>query len=278
VGRSVRPDDFPKDIEYLQNDCSNSEVLSRNLKSVTSIIDLSYTTTPKTSFDNPLSDLISNLPRAISLFDAARTLKKLEKFVVVSSGGTVYGEVDTYPIKEHATTRPVSPYGITKLTIEKYAHLYQKNYGLPTIILRPANAYGPKKNVNDSQGFITVSFSKILSNKAISVFGEQGSIRDYIYIDDVTSAFVAALQKGVIGKTYNIGTGQGINNAELLKLISQVVSVDNFKVKHSVLESRSFDVSANVLNSNLFYRDTKWRPKVPLLQGLQITWQEMKKK
>ena len=273
IGRRTRPDRLPGTVQYIQSDCLNTEQLANDLQQVDEIIDLSYATTPKTSFDNPMEDLLSNLPRTISLFEACKSIAQIQKILVVSSGGTVYGKVDSTPISENCTTNPISPYGITKLTQEKYAHLYNQLYGLPVIVLRPSNCYGPKVQVDDSQGFVNISIAKVLKNEVISIFSEQGTIRDYLYIEDLIAAFLAILSSGKVGATYNIGTGIGHNNLEVLDALRSITAQHSIQVQHQILEARSFDVPSNILDSSLLKRDTGWRPRVSLNDGLKKTWQ-----
>jgi len=276
VGRRAKPDVMNTSLSYIQNDCRNSILLNEQLQDVEEIIDFSYTTTPKTSFDDPISDLLSNLTRAVSVFEACRVLPNLKKFIVVSSGGTVYGKRDILPIKETVSTNPISPYGITKLTIEKYAHMYQELYNFPMLIARPSNVYGPKDDFDVNQDFINVSMSQIIRSKIIDVFGENGTVRDYLYLDDLAEALLSLLQSGNIGKIYNIGTGIGTNNIELLSAISNIVNEDGYSLHKKISKSRPFDVPRNILDYSLITNDTGWQPKTTLEVGLRKTWNHIK--
>jgi UDP-glucose 4-epimerase len=275
-GRKKRPAHLSSFIKYIQSDCSDPVLLHQQLTDVEEIIDFSYTTTPKTSFDDPTSDLVSNLTRVVSLLEACRGLLYLRKFIVISSGGTVYGKTGNYSITENETTNPISPYGITKLTTEKYAHMYRELYDLPLIIVRPSNVYGKKTEIDASQNFINVSLSQTLLSETISVYGSNGTVRDYLYLSDVSEALMSVLEFGVIGKIYNVGTGIGLNNIELLAMISDIVKQDGYSVKYRTCESRAFDVPFNVLNSSLLFNDTGWKSKTSIMEGLGKTWEHLK--
>jgi UDP-glucose 4-epimerase len=272
IGRKERPKEIDPRIIYTKCDGDNIKELADILKDAREIIDFSYTTTPQTSFEDPLSDLESNLPRAVRLFEACKQLKKLERLVIISSGGTVYGKVSKYPITELFPTLPVSPYGITKLTIEKYAYLYKVLYNLPTIVLRPANIYGERSRQNRTQGFINISMEQALRAETIHVYGKVGTIRDYVYISDFNSAIKMILDAGVVGATYNIGTGIGTNNIELLHKISLLARKHNLKITYKTLPERFFDVPSNILDSSRLTNDTGWHAKVSLDEGLEYTW------
>lgn len=129
------------------------------------MIDLAYSTVPQTSFSDPMFDLQSNLPRVVALMEELKHHTKLRRFMVVSSGGTVYGHATQLPISEYAQTEPVSPYGITKLTIERYALMYHRLHDLPVVLVRPANAYGLGQQAFKGQGFIATAIGSILQGK-----------------------------------------------------------------------------------------------------------------
>jgi len=130
-----------------------------------------------------------NLPKAVRLFELASTLP-LKKFVWISSGGTVYGRTSTGLIPETRPTLPLSPYGITKLAIEKYAHIYFESKGLPIVCVRPANAFGEGQRTYSGQGFIATAIASVLDGRELTLFGEQGTIRDYLHVADVATGIV----------------------------------------------------------------------------------------
>ena len=114
---------IPKGVEYFQGDIRNRDFMFEALQDVDEVVDFAYSSVPKTSYENPILDITDNLPGSVGLFDIASILP-IKKLVFVSSGGTVYGEPQSLPIVESHPTNPISPYGITKLALEKYAHMY----------------------------------------------------------------------------------------------------------------------------------------------------------
>ncbi len=272
IGRKSRPPFLDSRVTYIKSDDEDEQELAKILANANEIIDLSYTTNPKTSFDDPVSDIVNNLPRAAALFEVCKKLEHLRKLVIISSGGAVYGDKPARPILESEETQPISPYGITKLTIEKYAYLYSKLYRLPIITLRPSNAYGPRIITNDSQGFINVALNKVRHGLNVPIFGKHGVVRDYIHVGDIASAITKTLDLGKLGSIYNVGTGIGTNNLDLLSLITKIVKSDGFECKFDIHPERSFDVKNNILDSRLLRHDTGWKPQVNLKEGIEQTW------
>ena len=129
---------LPGNVRYVAGDFGSKHFLMDVLQGVDEIIHLAYLTVPKTSFDDPVQDILNNLPGTVVLLEAADHMD-VKKFVFVSSGGTVYGKGGNAPIQEDHPTNPISPYGISKLTAEKYAKMFYEIKSLPVVCVRPAN-------------------------------------------------------------------------------------------------------------------------------------------
>jgi UDP-glucose 4-epimerase len=235
------------------------------------VIDLAYATVPKTSFEDPLYDLTSNLPSSVTLLQEALRVG-VRRVVLVSSGGTVYGPVESLPITENHPTRPISPYGITKLAVDRYAMMYHRNEGLPVIVVRPGNAYGEDQRTGTGQGFLAAAIDSILTGRDIEIYGEQGTIRDYIHVTDVASGILGALEKGRDGMIYNIGTGMGASNMEIVRMLRELAEADGLAVRTKILPARRFDVEVNVLDSSRLQNDAGWMPKISLKEGIRRMW------
>lgn len=274
LGRSVLPGfALPPGVEYIQGDASDAAAMKLLLDDVDEVVDLAYSTVPKTSFDDPLFDVVSNLPASVNL-QLTASRKSLKRYLLVSSGGTVYGQAQVPKIDESHPTNPISPYGISKLVTEKYANFFHQMSSLPVIIVRPGNPYGLRQIGKTTQGFIGASTAALRENRPIKVFGERGTVRDYIDIQDLASGLKAALDHGHIGCTYNIGTGVGTDNLGVLELLQQLAKRDGIEMQVSHLAERQFDVRANVLDSSLLTIHTGWQPQTTLSQGLQRLWDQ----
>ncbi|MEI6321645.1 MAG: NAD-dependent epimerase/dehydratase family protein [bacterium] len=273
LGRAAVPIcELPPESIYLSGDYGDRKTLQSVLEPGCEVIDLAYSTVPKTSFENPVFDLVSNLPCSVGLLEECLRVG-VGRLVLVSSGGTVYGSVDSLPITEDHPTRPISPYGITKLAIDRYAMMFHRNNSLPVTVVRPGNAYGEDQRSGTGQGFIAAAIDAILSRNEIEIFGVHGTIRDYIHVNDVASGIVAALEKGEDGAIYNIGTGIGSSNADVIKMLEVLAVDEGIDVKQITRPARRFDVEANILDSTRLWQRSGWKAKVDIEQGIKKMWQ-----
>ncbi|MBU4289009.1 MAG: NAD-dependent epimerase/dehydratase family protein [Proteobacteria bacterium] len=272
IGRNRLPSrTLPSGVRYIAGDYGDHYFLRGVLNDVDEIIDLAYASVPKTSFEDPVKDILNNLPPSVNLFEVASSLP-IKKIVIVSSGGTVYGRAVDLPISEDHPTDPISPYGITKLAVEKYARMYHALKGLPVVCVRPANAFGEGQKPFIGQGFVATAIASALEGREINIFGEQGTIRDLVYVKDVAAGIAAALNHCPPGECYNIGSGIGRNNLEILEMLAAIAKSRDIVLRVKVLPSRLYDVPANVLDSSKLQNKTGWFPKVSLMKGLELTW------
>lgn len=269
--RSESPIGLPSNARYVCVDIASDAALLPLLDDTDEVIDLAYASVPKTSFDDPVMDVLSNLPATVNLLSKSGC-KKLRRLVLVSSGGTVYGNANYLPIDESHPTDPISPYGITKLAAEKYALMFHRIAKLPVVIVRPGNPYGTNQFGNLVQGFIGAAMYAAVNRQKVMVFGERGTVRDYIHIDDMCRGILAALEYGKPGGIFNIGTGFGYDNRAILDLLSEVIKPYGYELSAEYLPARSFDVSENVLSSARLTYISGWRPSISLEDGLAETW------
>lgn len=259
-------------VTYLIGQHDDPDVFANVLAGCSELVDLAYATQPKTSFDDPLFDLQGNVPAAVALFRQAAAQSHLDRLVFVSSGGTVYGPTASWPTPESAANHPISPYGITKLTIENYALMYYRIQGLPVQIVRPSNAYGPGQLPFSGQGFVATAIGSILKGLPIPVFGGGVTIRDYLYVEDLARGILAVLDAGQTGEIYNLGAGCGHSNLDVLELLGKLAATRGYDMQLDQQPARGFDVPANVLDIGKVCAATGWCPQVPLEQGLAFTW------
>lgn len=269
--RDLSEDRPPDGVRYIAGDYGNRAVIKSVLDGVDEVVHLAYATVPQTSFDDPVHDVLSNLPETVQLMQEA-VEARVSRFLFVSSGGTVYGVASSLPISEDHPTNPISPYGITKLTLEKYAGMFWASSGLPVVIVRPANAYGEEQRAAGGQGFIAAAMHSIVRGEEFSVFGAEGTVRDYIHVADIAGGIVAALDHGEVGATYNIGSGIGRNNLQVLQEIEPLAACDGFKLRMKTLPQRSFDVPANVLDSRKLMAISGWQPQIDFATGIERVW------
>jgi UDP-glucose 4-epimerase len=255
----------------VSGDYGNRAVLKDILSGVAEVVDLAYATVPQTSFADPFFDMLSNLPASLGLLQEA-VAAGVRKVVLVSSGGTVYGVANSLPIGEDHPTNPISPYGITKLTTEKYAWMFQVVSDLPVVVVRPSNAYGEEQRAFSGQGFIATAMHSIIRGQEVAIFGSEGTIRDYIHVSDVASGIVAALDYGKPGSIYNIGSGEGRSNLDVLRDIEPLAKQAGYLLRITNLPHRRFDVPANVLDIRKLHAASGWWPQVSFTSGVARVW------
>ena len=270
LSRSAIPRNIvPAGVIYISGDFAQYELICRLLDVHQEVVHLAYATVPNTSYENPLADLLQNLPPTVQLFSEAAF--RAVKLVLVSSGGTVYGEAQNFPIPETHPTKPISQYGVTKLTLENYAYLYAETHGLKFVCVRPSNAYGVGQRPFLGQGFIATALASAMRGLPIKIFGQYGTIRDYIYVSDLANGIVNVLEYGHLSETYNLGSGVGLSNAAVVDFFKQFMCKieNNLLVEH--LPERAFDVKINVLDSTKLQTHTGWEPRVEFIDGLGRT-------
>ncbi len=261
----------PESVHYIAADYGQKDLLAAALDGVDEVIHLAYSTVPKTSFDDPVEDIRNNLPATVTLLEAASNVR-VEKFILISSGGTVYGKVDKVPIREEHPTNPISPYGITKLATEKYAVMFGELKGLAVICVRPGNAYGQGQKPFVGQGFVSTAIASILKGREVTIFGQTGTVRDYIHVADIADGIIAILEHGSVNSCYNIGTGIGRTNRDILDAIRPLAESVGFKVMVNTAPARPFDVPVNILDSTKLANETGWKPAISFEDGIKRTW------
>lgn len=258
-------------IQFHQLNIQDAGELIKLLSEMDEMIYLAHEGFPALHSADPEFEIKANIFYTIQLL---RQLNKtnLQKIIYFSSGGAVYGNTDKLKLKETDETTPVSSYGIAKLSVEKYIRIFYKSSGLPIISVRPSNAYGPGQAPFKGQGFIATAIKLAQQQNPITIYGKEGTIRDYLYIDDLVNAIIRLLEYGKIGETYNIGTGIGYSNLSVIKLITEIAQKNNIRLQIKKETERPFDVNYNVLDSNKLKTETGWEPETDLKSGIEKTW------
>ena len=237
------------------------------VEEATHVFHLVSTTKPAASNVNMAYDVQSNVVASIHLFEAC-VAAGVQKVVFASSGGTVYGVPRYLPIDEQHPTCPIVSYGVTKLTIEHYARIFRQQRGLPVVSLRIGNPYGPR-HYDMQQGVIPVFMRKVLNGEPLEIWGDGKVVRDYIYVDDVARAFLAAAEYGGPCEVFNIGSGEGLS---LLDIVAFLEGVCKESLQPRFQPARGFDVPHIVLDVTRARADLGWEPSWPFLEGLGATW------
>jgi UDP-glucose 4-epimerase len=193
----------------------------------------------------------------------------IRKIVFVSSGGTVYGLPQTVPIPESAATEPVCAYGVSKLAVEKYLHLYRRLHNLDYAVLRVANPFGAYQRPDRRQGVIAAMIHRILQNEPVEIWGDGRVVRDFIYIEDVVRALIEVVGYGGSYRVFNIGSGVGRSILEVIANVGTVLRRPRVVPVHK--PGRATDVPVNILDISLIKKELGWTPTTDWLDALGAT-------
>ncbi len=219
------------------------------------------------SVNDPVFDANTNILGTINLLQAS-IKTGVKKFIFASTGGAIYGEQEYFPADEKHPTNPVSPYGITKLTIEKYLYFYRNEYGLKYSILRYANVYGPRQNPFGEAGVVAIFTNKLLRNENPVINGNGKQTRDYVFVEDVVKANLIALNDNS-SEIYNVGTGTETSVNELFLKLNKVAG-NKAEEKHG--PAPKGEQLRSVISSAKLFNRFKWKPSIKIDEGLQKTF------
>ena len=218
------------------------------------------------SVADPAFDATTNILGTINLLqNCVRT--GVKKIMFASTGGAVYGEQNYFPADEKHPTAPLSPYGISKLAVEKYLFFYHTQYNLNYTILRYANIYGPRQNPFGEAGVIAIFSTKLLRRDQPVINGSGLQTRDYVFVSDVVKASLTTLNDEA-SDIYNIGTGIETDVNELFHIINNIAG-NGMVEKHG--PPAAGEQMRSVITSDKIFNKFNWRPSTKLDVGLKHT-------
>lgn len=223
------------------------------------------------SVAEPAFDASVNVLGGLNVLDAAKE-HGVERVVFASTGGAIYGEV---PEGERADEtwrpQPASPYAASKASFEYFLDVYRQQYGLRYTVLRYGNVYGPRQDPHGEAGVVAIFSRRLLEGKPVRVFarekkGDEGGIRDYVYVGDVVTANLMALDKGLDG-VFNVGSGQGRSTTEVLNAIAASLGVEPEIEWEGI---RPGDLQRSVLDPGRL-EAKGWRARTSFVEGIKTT-------
>lgn len=221
------------------------------------------------SVTQPHMDAEVNILGSLNVMDAARAVN-VRHLVFASSGGAIYGEVPQGAAPELGQAAPISPYANSKRTIELYLETYRLQYGLASTALRYANVYGPRQSAHGEAGVIAIFISRLLAGQEVQInarqdTGDDGGIRDYLFVQDAVRANMAALE-GRLPPLVNVATTTGTSTRHLLDTLAGLLNVTP---QVRAAPRRAGDIQRSVVDAPVF-RQLIGEP-VPLSEGLRQT-------
>ena len=239
--------------------------LDRMLDGVTHVFHLAAQAGVRKSWGKDFKTYTVNNVDATQMLLEACVNRPLTKFVHASSS-SVYGDRVPIPMREDALPQPVSPYGVTKLAAEQLGHLYQMNFGVPTVAMRYFTVYGPRQRPD-------MAFNKFIraaiKDEPITLYSDGEQTRDFTYVADAVAATMAAGDRGVPGTAYNIGGGSRVSMNHVVRIIEKVVGCPLKIVRE---DAQKGDMRDTYADTSLARRDLGFSPTVSLEEGIQAEY------
>lgn len=252
-----------------------ADVLSPELNSIVAagqfdaIVHLAGQTMVNRSIDKPEFDAQQNILGTVNVLEAAR--KNGIDRVVFASTAAAYGNVaeTDLPVKESQELLPMSFYGLSKVTVERYLELYHEVYGLDYVVLRFANVYGERQGDSGEGGVISIFARSIAKGQDITIFGDGEQTRDFIYAGDIAAGIIAALTTKEVNAAYNLSTQTETSLRELVSILSGLAGR---KIIPHYDAERPGDIYRSMLSNARARRGLNWQPVVSLEEGLRLTY------
>jgi UDP-glucose 4-epimerase len=264
--RSLFPADL-RGVEWCPGELADVASVGAAIASFDVVFHLLHATMPQAANVDMVADLQTNVVPTIALLDDCRRTG-VKRVVFASSGGTVYGNAQQIPTPETAPTEPICAYGISKLAIEKYLALFEHLHGLDFRVLRITNPFGPFQVALKNQGVIAALIARALRDETVEIWGDGSVVRDFIFVEDVVDALLAAAADRNSERVYNIGSGQG---RSLRDIISAIEHLMGMKLKLQWKPGRPLDVPVSVVATNRAANGLGWVPKTSFETGLKTT-------
>jgi len=217
------------------------------------------------SVADPAFDAGVNVAGTVNVLEAARAAA-VRRFVNSSTGGAIYGDACVVPTPETEPPRALSPYGQSKHAAEGYCEFYRRLHDLSTVSLRYSNVYGPRQDPHGEGGVIAIFCGRLAEGRRPTVFGDGTQTRDYVHVDDVVAANLAAASSDVDG-AYNVGTGTETSLLELVDAFRALASTEDFDPEFA--PARPGEVNRSALDTARAADALAWRASVPLADGLR---------
>ena len=214
---------------------------------------------------DPVFDAKNNILSGLNLLKISIE-SNVNQILYLGTGGALYGEPEYLPCDESHPIRPISPYGLSKWTLEKYIDLIVPDTILKKV-LRLGNVYGPRQDPKGASGVVAIFLSKMLLGEKVEIYGDGNQIRDFVFISDILDAIELSL-KSDVSFTANIGSAIGVSVNEIFEILSKETLYKNKPVFQT---KSSGDIDRIILSNNKAKSDLNWSPKISMEEGLKKT-------
>ena len=216
------------------------------------------------SVEDPGRDCDVNVKGTLNVVESAGRCGAAVVFT--STGGALYGDEAPMPTDEERSPSPLSPYGASKWAAEAYVKTWSLSSGIPHAVCRLGNVYGPRQNPHGEAGVVAIFTNHLHTGQAPKLYGHGKPTRDYVYVEDVVGALMAAVGKR---GTYNIATGV---ETDVMTLWNELRSVAGSDIEPELADLRPGELQHSCLDITLAERELGWRPSVPIAEGLRKTY------
>lgn len=264
-----KKENVPDAAKFIQMDICDEKILQvMQQEKVDFIVHLAGQTTVSDSIKNPIEDERINVNGMVNLLESA--VKTKVKRIIFSSTAAAYGDNDNLPLQESEQAQPLSFYGLSKVTAEKYIKLYQRYFGLDYVIFRFANVYGERQGDGGEGGVISVFSRLIAHNQLITVYGDGSQTRDFIYAGDIASGIEKSLQTENKNSIYNLSTKTETSLNELIDIFNKI---SNKKITPAYEEKRNGDIYRSMLDNSRACQNLDWNSQMILAEGIKRTYE-----
>lgn len=256
-------------VRFIEGDIRDAAVVAEAIKGVNVVFHLAASVGNKRSIDHPLIDADINVMGTLTVLEAARHAGV--KKIVASSSAGIFGELKTLPIKEDHPVEPDTPYGSSKLCMEKECLAYAKLYDIEAVCLRYFNVYGPNQRFDAYGNVIPIFAFKMLSGEQLTIFGDGKQTRDFINVKDVVQANIKAAMAHGLSGAFNIGSGDRITINRLVELL-RITQGINPQVVYD--PPRPGDVRHSLAEISAARNSFGFAPSVSIEEGLKeyMSW------
>ncbi|RLF89683.1 nucleoside-diphosphate sugar epimerase [Thermococci archaeon] len=266
---SGKLENVPENVKFINADVRDFEAISDIVREADYVFHEAAQISVDESVRNPVFTEEVNV---IGTLNVLMALTEGNGKLIFASSAAVYGDNPNLPLKESEAPSPISPYGVTKLAGEHYCRVFYEIYGVPTVVLRYFNVYGPRQS-SAYAGVISIFMRNAIKNEPLTIFGDGKQTRDFIYVKDVVEAnLLVAKKKRAEGEVFNVATGK---ETSVLELALKIIDLSGASSSIVFAPPRPGDIRRSVADISKL-RKLGFSPKYSLEEGLKETFEWFK--
>lgn len=262
--------DIADSIQIKTADIRDKEAMGILVRDQNIVFNLAGQVSHNDSMENPFLDAEINYLGHLNVLECLR--KNNPDAVVFHAGSRLqFGRIEKLPVDENHPLRPLSPYALNKTAAENMYLFYHRSHGISCVLFRIANPYGPRSQMRHNKYSILNWFVRLaMDDSTINIYGDGEQVRDYIYVDDLTEAFLAAYSnRECFGEVFNIGSGIGTKFKDMAESIIRIVGMGKIKYIPWPEDYVNIETGDYITDISKISKLTGWRPQITLEKGIQ---------